>query len=181
MNNQLPEHPREGDLVDWYNPNTGQYTVGSTIDEVYGLERFMYITGSNFEDPVGSKRLRIPFSAVVKVYTGFKGGIYIDREDEWRAEVQKERARILIAAVRAADGEVILGIRHYGPEIRRQMKARPDGDKFCGHEPGVDQGFVDQFGHFYTRTEAYDLAVRKGQISPKSVHTGAELFSEDLY
>ena len=55
--------------------------------------------------------------------------------------------RVVCAAIRAADGEVLLGIRHYSRDMHRQIEARKDGEKFL-HRHDEDQGFVDQRGIF---------------------------------
>lgn len=58
--------------------------------------------------------------------------------------------RVVCAAIRAADGEVLLGIRHYSRDMHAQIAARKDGAKFT-HRLDEDQGFVDQFGVFMSR------------------------------
>ena len=42
----------------------------------------------------------------------------------------------------------------------------------------LEQGFVDQFGVWLTREEAYAMAVRAGQVEG---NMRGRLFSEDLY
>lgn len=82
--------------------------------------------------------------------------------------------RIVCAAIRAADGSVLLGIRHYSADMVEQIKARTDGEKFW-HRHDPDQGFVDQHGVYLDRTEAADVARESGQSD------AFILFSEDLY
>jgi hypothetical protein len=93
--------------------------------------------------------------------------------------------RIVCAAIRAEDGELLLGIRHYSADMHRQIEQRVDGDKFKGrmHE---DQGFVDQHGKWLSRVEAYDVAVAAFQVTRFGAcrHVGGhkwELYSEGLY
>lgn len=92
--------------------------------------------------------------------------------------------RVVCAAIRAADGDVLLGVRHYSPDMVRQIKARHDGGKFC-HRHDPDQGFVDQFGAYLTREEAYRVADANGQIwRPNECGRGLDgpkLYSEGLY
>lgn len=70
--------------------------------------------------------------------------------------------RVVCAAIRAADGEVLLGIRHYSRDMHRQIEMRTDGAKFR-HRHDEDQGFVDQHGDFMSRQEAAQVAKKAGQ------------------
>lgn len=93
--------------------------------------------------------------------------------------------RVVCAAIRASDGEVMIGIRHYGPDMHRQIEQRVDGAKFR-YRLDVDQGFVDQDGVFMGREEAYDVAFTAGQITNPaacglSPFDGPRLYSEGLY
>jgi len=93
--------------------------------------------------------------------------------------------RVVCAAIRAADGSVLLGIRHYSIDMHRQIGARKDGAKFA-HRLDADQGFVDQFGLFLTREQAYRVADAAGQIvrpeaCGKGLDGGPKLYSEGLY
>lgn len=71
--------------------------------------------------------------------------------------------RVVCAAIRAADGEVLLGIRHYSADMHRQIDARRDGEKFK-HRLDHDQGFVDQHGVYMGRFEAFQVASSAKQI-----------------
>ena len=86
--------------------------------------------------------------------------------------------RVVCAAIRASDGEILLGIRHYSPDMHAQIRARPDGAKFYGN---CGQGFVDQWGNYLSRTEARAVAEKRGQIVRNHRLDGPELFSEHLY
>ena len=92
--------------------------------------------------------------------------------------------RIVCAAIRATDGEVLLGIRHYSADMHRQIEARRDGAKFT-HRHDEDQGFVDQHGVYLSREEAYPVALAAGQITrPEACGeglNGPKLYSEGLY
>lgn len=96
----------------------------------------------------------------------------------------RSQRRVVCAAIQAADGELLLGIRHYSKDMNRQIDARADGKKFYN---GMDerQGFVDQWGVFMSRTEAYQVAQAAGQIVyPYACDEGLEgpkLYSEGLY
>ncbi len=92
--------------------------------------------------------------------------------------------RIVCAAIRASDGSVVLGIRHYSADMHRQLDVRTDRQKFL-HRHDEDQGFVDQHGTFLTREEAYSVAQAAGQIlHPEHCGQGLDgpkLYSEGLY
>lgn len=92
--------------------------------------------------------------------------------------------RIVCAAVRAASGEILLGIRHYDKEMSTQICMRVDGYLFQ-HRYGNDQGFVDQFGAYLTRSEAYLIAKAASQVRyPEACGEGPhgpELYSLGLY
>lgn len=95
--------------------------------------------------------------------------------------------RVVCAALRAPDGELLLGIRHYSPDMHRQIEQRIDGHKFK-HRHDEDQGFVDQYGVFMGREEAYWTALEQGQIINHEKGQGVglglcgpKLYSEGLY
>ena len=96
---------------------------------------------------------------------------------------QKQR-RVVCAALRASDGRLLLGIRHYSRDMHEQIARRDDRNRFYRlHDP--DQGFVDQFGVYMTREEAYRVAEAAGQIVyPEACGEGLDgpkLYSEGLY
>jgi hypothetical protein len=62
--------------------------------------------------------------------------------------------------------------------MHEQMSTRYDGEKFK-RLPDVHQGFVDQFGAFLTRTEAYTVAKEAAQLGRPG--DGRRLYSEDIY
>ena len=77
-----------------------------------------------------------------------------------------------------------MGIRHYSADMRAQIAARRDGNKFK-HRLDEDQGFVDQHGIWMTRHEAYYVATEAGQIVRGECcgHDldGPKLYSEGIY
>lgn len=88
--------------------------------------------------------------------------------------------RVVCAAIRAEDGDLLIGIRHYSTDMHAQMHARADGAKFC-HRHGDDQGFVDQHGRYMTRREAFAVASAARQITDPDACQRGELYSEGLY
>lgn len=92
-------------------------------------------------------------------------------------EFETSEQRVVCAACRWPDGHIILGIRHYSPDMRLSIALQ-------GYNPveqGIEQGFVDQRGRFLTRQEAYEIAERQGQYKPYPPFTRGTLYSEDLY
>ena len=106
------------------------------------------------------------------------------RETLREAEKQSRERRVVCAAIRAADGSLLLGIRHYSEDMHRQIEQRADGHKFT-HRHDEDQGFVDQHGVFMSREEAFNVAARAGQIKyPEHCGEGLDglkLYPEGLY
>ena len=92
--------------------------------------------------------------------------------------------RVICAAIRAPDGDLLIGLRHYSRDMHSQIEARRDGEKFK-HRLDRDQGFIDQRGHFLSREEAYKVAAAAGQILyPDACGEGLDgpkLYSEGLY
>lgn len=92
--------------------------------------------------------------------------------------------RIVCAAIRAADGDLLLGIRHYSMDMHKQIEFRRDGKKFK-HRGDSDQGFVDQLGKWVSRADAYQVALASGQLRyPEACgqgFDGPKLYSEGLY
>lgn len=97
---------------------------------------------------------------------------------------EEKQRRIVCAAMRAFDGTVLLGIRHYSDDMHKQIHERRDSSKFC-HRLGGDQGFVDQHGVYLNNEEAYKVAEAAGQIKYPDACSkgpnGMRLHSEGLY
>ena len=87
--------------------------------------------------------------------------------------------RIVCAANRLSNGMLIVGARHYDSVMHATIKALKAAgvnvDKDC------EQGFIDQFGNFYTREEAWDIALANNQIIRRVGGDGCKLYSENLY
>lgn len=92
--------------------------------------------------------------------------------------------RVVCAAIRAANGSLLLGIRHYSEDMHRQIDARSDGARFK-HRHDEDQGFVDQHGVYMSREEAWIVAKAADQVTnPEACRLGLDgmkLYSEGLY
>jgi hypothetical protein len=84
---------------------------------------------------------------------------------------------VVCAAMLMDDGHIIVGIRHYSPEMRATLH-KCYGDGY--HKKVKDQGFVDQWGKFLNRKEAWKIASAAGQIR-RVVSIAGTLYSENLY
>jgi hypothetical protein len=89
--------------------------------------------------------------------------------------------RIVCAAnLYSVNGEdtIVLGVRHHCSLMNQNISNL--GKEV---EKGI-QGFVDKFGKFHTRTEAWKIAEAAGQIVRRvggDTLKGGTLFSENLY
>lgn len=88
---------------------------------------------------------------------------------------------VVCAAVKLPDGFVVVGIRHFSPDMRASL-AKMFGDDW--HQTvkaaGKEQGFVDQWGVFMDREEAWKVAEAANQIR-FNVSCEGTLYSENLY
>lgn len=84
--------------------------------------------------------------------------------------------RVVCAACRWPDGHVILGVRHFSPDMRLSAALQGYDVAECR-----EQGFVDQFGKYLTRQEAFKIALSQGQYRPYEPYNIGTLYSEDLY
>lgn len=84
---------------------------------------------------------------------------------------------VVCAAILMDDNFIVVGVRHYSPDMRRTM-FRIYGDNY--HRGEKEQGFVDQFGQFMNRTEAWEVAKEARQIR-REVSSPGTLYSENLY
>ena len=87
-------------------------------------------------------------------------------------------ARIVCAAIRNADGDIICGPRHFDGTMHRQITL--SGADWTRAE----QGFVDQRGNFFNRMQAFVIAFDAGQIRRSvggDTANGGTLYSENLY
>jgi hypothetical protein len=87
------------------------------------------------------------------------------------------RPRIVCAALLYDDNTLVVGPRHYDTVMQAQIAQRPKGNP-------PHQGFIDQYGHFLTRKQAWDIACYQRQVIRRVGGDGldkAGLFSENLY
>lgn len=77
---------------------------------------------------------------------------------------------------------VIPGSRHYSKDMSAVLDELRD-DVVNDHVHGENQGFIDQWGNYFNREDAYVIAYHSGQIDTvrKKGETSKDLYSEDLY
>lgn len=88
----------------------------------------------------------------------------------------RSQPRIVCAAIRNIKGEVIIGVRHFDIEMHEQIKQN-SSELWSNSE----QGFIDQFYNFYTREEAWKIALEADQIIRRCHGDEGKLFSENIY
>lgn len=94
---------------------------------------------------------------------------------------QLSQPRIVCAENRLPGGRLLVGVRHWDRLMSSQAGAV--ALRYTEEEIATaDQGFIDQFGTFYDRREAWKIAEANGQIiNRRPGCEGPELFSENLY
>lgn len=73
---------------------------------------------------------------------------------------------------------LVCGARHYDGVMREVLNTI---DYPHYKREGYQQGFIDQFGNFLTREEAWVIATANGQICRDVDTTPGKLYSEHLY
>ena len=74
---------------------------------------------------------------------------------------------------------MVVGPRHYDQVMHEQLKLI-DRDSSWKNGNTI-QGFIDQYGVFMDRKEAWIVATNAGQIIKRVGGDGEELYSENLY
>ena len=83
--------------------------------------------------------------------------------------------RVVCAAIRNDKKEIICSSRHWDRLMSDQVA------RSIGNWRRAEQGFVDQFGVWMSRTEARKVAAEAGQIIRRFRRDEEELYSENLY
>lgn len=82
--------------------------------------------------------------------------------------------RVVCSANSFPDGTIIIGVRHCDAFMRKQATA------YGLSKQGMKQGFIDQWGTFMTREEAWIVAEAAGQIIYRGNWGSGVLYSENL-
>ena len=95
------------------------------------------------------------------------------------AKSLKNIERIVVCAALKSPNGLILGPRHYDEIMVKQYHVL----KWNWNDKDIEQGFVDQYGVFMDRLEAFEVATKSEQINRYRDKTRplTLLFSEDLY
>ena len=98
-----------------------------------------------------------------------------DTEDySWKPDYSVTPRRVVCAANRHEHtGLIICGARHWDKIMRAQNPYATPAN--------FEQGFIDQFGDWMTREEAWQVAMDQGQIRRRCGGDDGRLFSENLY
>lgn len=102
----------------------------------------------------------------------------IDGFTGWRWEKYKVERVIVCAANRHKDF-IVTGSRHFSVPMLFTMNLL-GGDALHAYGE-CEQGFIDQYGMFWNRTDAYNLCVSQGRKLLDEGQSNCELFSEHLY
>jgi hypothetical protein len=97
--------------------------------------------------------------------------------DYWKDNgLTKPTSRVVCAANKNKEsGRIICGARHWDAIMRSQKLESEDFGNW-------DQGFINQFGEFLTREEAWKIAEEQNQIRSLCYDGQKDyLFSENLY
>jgi hypothetical protein len=89
--------------------------------------------------------------------------------------------RVVCAAIKNSNDEIILGARHFDPIMHQQLKQIIEHNENWDDHSQITQGFIDQWGIFMTREEAFEVASATGQIIRQCGGDKQRLFSENLY
>ena len=96
-------------------------------------------------------------------------------------EQPKAPVRVVVCAANRYGNTIFLGARHFDEVMRMSMEFF-DIPKLRA-AVGEVQGFIDQWGVFMDRKEAFHVALAAGQVNYRRPKCGPSdvLFSEDIY
>lgn len=88
----------------------------------------------------------------------------------------------IVCAANKYGSVIIIGIRHYDKFMHTRIQELKDTYTNLINIEDEVQGFVDQFGNFYNRKDAYIIAENENQIIRTCGNPDSrELYSENLY
>lgn len=101
--------------------------------------------------------------------------VYKDGVPAWERFDTVQRVVSMAACI--VDGNLIVGNRHFCPIMRLTIDTLGLTEDQCNnHDVRTEQGFVDQYGVYMSRREAWDVAKEAGQI--KETFQEGVLYSE---
>lgn len=87
------------------------------------------------------------------------------------------RADRIVCAANKVNNHIVCGARHYDEIMCKQMELINESFSSAN----VEQGFINQYGEFLSRQEAYIIATIAGQIIRRVGGDDNCLYSENLY
>lgn len=108
------------------------------------------------------------------------------KKDYWEDSGIKKPLQVVVCAACKYGSLILCGARHWDGVMRKQLEVinkRGESGDFK-HLKGMHftEGFIDQFGGFLTRKEAWDLTGETRQLVNLSRNgSDVELYSEGLY
>ena len=186
MNRKYPEHPMRSGYCERACEGIGTGEVKAIIDGGSTLK-------AKFEEVVAQRETAQSDAVILnkilnivraKIATECCGTIMdkssvVSMIDEFvNSHTLPHMRRVVCAANRYGDDLLLLGARHWD----KQMHAMADkiGFKRADYER-EEQGFIDQYGVFMTRQEAWAVAKAAGQIIRRCGGDEGCLYSENLY
>ena len=98
------------------------------------------------------------------------------KEDYWTKNGLVKPQEVIVCAANRKDGIIFCGARHCDSIMRKQAEAA------SMKLTAAEQGFINQFGEFRTREEAFAIVLyNKQPFNIKRNGSSFELFSEGLY
>ena len=113
-------------------------------------------------------------------FVAFVYGYYKKKKEIKKQKEQEKHRKIVCAALRFKSGLIITGVRHFDKIMSDQIEVLLNCGTLVSNDV-AEQGFVDSYGAFLDRTQAYRLAEKNGQLNLKSQIHLDELYSENLY
>lgn len=86
--------------------------------------------------------------------------------------------RVVSVAACIVDRKLFIGNRHFCPVMHLQMEYAGISDATLNHDINKHQGFLDQYGVWMSRKEAYIVAKEANQLKNHRECDGEVLYSE---
>jgi hypothetical protein len=95
----------------------------------------------------------------------------------------KNKIRVVVCAANRSTktGRIVCGARHWDNIMRQSVKSDMTVPGLPDEWKSAEQGFIDQYGVWMTREEAWEVALAADQIKYPLSHSEGTLYSENLY
>jgi hypothetical protein len=100
----------------------------------------------------------------------------------WRWDKFSVQPYIVCAANRYKDF-IVTGSRHHSVPMMMitELVGMDALHAYAGSRDNEEQGFIDQYGKFWNRRDAYELCIKQGRPLLEDGASKTQLFSEHLY